>query len=251
MAGRRRQGTAAATEQGHLLAGPFDDRIEPESGSRSARSGIGAARKVRRWFHLMMVQPPASIADRRSGERSSLWRTRSVRSGAITRNRTRSSSGSIRRVTAQQRLAEHRGPLDLEQEGDLPADVPDGVDLDQRVRRPDRSSRGRRASRGPRAGRRGAPRPSSAGLLALRQPDAHPESMTGVGQRGEQLRVLLAAAQQVVGRDEVVRGAGRARDSSSRQARTSVSSGRSCPVNIVAMRSKNAVSVKGPPSTAG
>ena len=33
------------------------------------------------------------------------------------------------RVAAEQRLAEHRRPFDLEQEGDLAADVPDAVDL--------------------------------------------------------------------------------------------------------------------------
>jgi hypothetical protein len=36
-------------------------------------------------------------------------------------------------VTAEHRLAKHRGPLDLEQEGDSASHVPDAVDLGQVV----------------------------------------------------------------------------------------------------------------------
>ena len=40
------------------------------------------------------------------------------------------------RVAAQERLAEHRRPLDLEQERDLAADVPDAVDVGELLGRP-------------------------------------------------------------------------------------------------------------------
>ena len=47
-------------------------------------------------------------------------------------------------------------------------------------------------------------------LLAAPEPDLHPEPVAAVGERGEQLGVLLAAPQQVVVRDDPFGGAGRA-----------------------------------------
>ena len=80
-------------------------------------------------------------------------------------------------VPAQQRLAEHRRPLDLEQEGDLAADVPDAVDLGQVLDGPGRSRRGRRRARG--RSRRSPSRPPAdpPGLLAPADPDAHAEAV--------------------------------------------------------------------------
>ena len=105
-------------------------------------------------------------------------------------------------MAAQERLAEHRGPFDLEQERDLAADVPDDVDLGELVGGPadpaevrpplalvepiDQQSLPRRAGSA-RAGRSRPACPGGGRASAI---------------VGEQLRVLLAAAQQVVAGDQ-------------------------------------------------
>ncbi len=75
------------------------------------------------------------------------------------------------------------------------------------------------------------------GLLALGQPDPHPQAMAAIGERGEEIRVLLAPGEQVVAGQQPLGRAVRASIALQAGSRTSVSSGRSCPVNIVAIRS--------------
>ncbi len=107
-------------------------------------------------------------------------------------------------VPAEQRLAEHRRPLDLEQEGDLAADVPDAVDLGEVLDgAADPAEVGALlagSSRSP-----SSPPLEPPGLLAPADPDAHAEPVAGVGDRRQQLRVLLAAAQEVVAGDRAGR----------------------------------------------
>ena len=79
-----------------LLAAPLDERVEPEERLQVVEAGSSRSRNARRWFHFRMCQLSRSIASRSSGDRSSLWRTSSVRSGAMTRNRTIASSCGIR-----------------------------------------------------------------------------------------------------------------------------------------------------------
>ena len=79
----------SALEQRHLLAATAR---RPDRARGTARGRRGRARRARGTSaggpHLRMCQLPSSIASRSSGERSSLWRTSSVRSGAMTRKRT-------------------------------------------------------------------------------------------------------------------------------------------------------------------
>ena len=96
-------------------------------------------------------------------------------------------------VLAQDRLAEHRRPLDLEQEADLAADVPDAVDVGQLLggRADDPEVRAllpvvEEVAEGAAAD---PPR-----LLATADPDAHPEPVARLGDRREEVRVLLAPA---------------------------------------------------------
>ena len=113
------------------------------------------------------------------------------------------------RVTAQQRLAEHRRPLDLEEECGSTADIPDAVDIGDLVGGPaDLAERPARLAIVEPVGE--APRAEPAGLLALTDPDAHPEAMAAVGQGGDRLGVLLGTAEEVVGRDEAIGRAGHA-----------------------------------------
>ena len=112
-------------------------------------------------------------------------------------------------MPAKERLAEHGGPFDLEQEGHLAADVPDGIDLGEVV------------GRGLIAAEVGVllagfeqvaeqPVAVAPGLLAAADPDPHPEPVAGLGERRQQLGVLLAAAQQVVAGDDPLGRAGQA-----------------------------------------
>ena len=78
--------------------------------------------------------------------------------------------------------------------------------------------------------------PVSTALLALGEPHPQAKAMAGVGDRRQQVGVFLAPAQEVVGSDEMVGRAGQAAIALETGA-TSVSSGRSWPVNRVAMRS--------------
>ena len=140
----------------------------------------------------MTCQLSRSTASRRSGERSSLWRISSVRSGATTRKRTSESSVRDPGVAAEERLAEHRGPLHLEQEGRPAADVPDAVDLGDVV---DRSAdldeiRPVLALVEPVAQ---PSRAELAGLLAAADPDVHPEPMAAVGELARSSRRAAAS----------------------------------------------------------
>ena len=111
-----------------------------------------------------------------------------------------SSAGRDERAAPEERLAEHRRPLDLEQEAGPAADLPDDVDLVDVVRA--RPADPRRAL---------APlavvepvgevaTADAADLLAAGDPGPHPEPVTGVDEVGDDLAVLVRAAQQVVRR---------------------------------------------------
>ncbi len=112
-------------------------------------------------------------------------------------------------VPAEDRLAQHGRPFDLEQQGHLAPDVPDRVDLGQRVAGPVHAAEVDPLLAGvePVDQRtRGCP----PRLLRSTDPDPHAEPVPGVGEQRQQLRVLLAAAQQVVAGDQAVRRAGQA-----------------------------------------
>ena len=94
-------------------------------------------------------------------------------------------------VPAEERLAEHRRPLDLEHHRQLAADVPDRVDLGERVDRPaDAAEVGALLALVKDVAEVAAP--VSAALLALGEPDPQAKAMAGVGDRRQQLGVLLA-----------------------------------------------------------
>ena len=162
------EGTAVAPERAAALS-PRTAASARRSARRPGR-GRGTARgpevapsrraQSRRWFHLRMCQLPRSIASRSSGERSSLWRTSSVRSGSDDEEPDEPVVLRDPGVAPQDRLAEHRGPLDLEQERHAAADVPDAVDVLQVPRRRPAEVGGSARARARRASRRGVQPPT-------------------------------------------------------------------------------------------
>ena len=109
-------------------------------------------------------------------------------------------------VATEERLAEHRRPLDLEEERRATADVPDAVDLGDVVDGPaDLDEVGPML-----ALVEPVPEPSRselARLLAAPDPDAHPEPVAAVGEERDRLGVLLRPAEEIVAGQHPVRRA--------------------------------------------
>ena len=109
-------------------------------------------------------------------------------------------------VAAEDRLAEHRRPLDLEHERATRPDIPDAIDLLDVLGRTvadEWQIDGQFAILEPVAE---PPTTELAALLPSTEPDAESEAVAEIGEKREELRVLLAPAEQVVGGDEPVGG---------------------------------------------
>ena len=195
-------------EQRHLLAAALDERVEPEvrlqvveptaprgRGTPGGGSTSGCA--------SCRARSPRGA----SGDRSSLWRTSSVRSGATTRNRTVAvllrdpgvaRAGAARRASpsTRPRTGTRRVPRTYQTQSTSatsstrPADVGEVRPLLALVE--------------PVAE---APGAQPAGLLAAPDPDAHPEAVAAVGEAGRSSRrARWARPQEVVaGHDPVGR----------------------------------------------
>ena len=113
-------------------------------------------------------------------------------------------------VAAEQRLAEHRRPFDLEQERDLAADVPDRVDLGELVAGAADAAEVGPLLAGVEQVAEEARRRAAGSARVGRSRRACPSRWPPSAMVGQQLRVLLAAAQQVVAGDQALGRAGQA-----------------------------------------
>ena len=181
----------------------------PRYGSRSARSSGSRARNARSWSDFTMCQCPR-VQCRPQQRRASELEADEI--GPLRCDDEEPDDRVVRRdpgMAAKQRLAEHRGPFDLEQERDLAPDVPDAVDLGEVLgRRPDPAEIQPPFARFEQVAEQ--PALVASRLLALADPDLHPQPATGRRDRREQVGVLLAAPEEVVAGDDPVGRAGRA-----------------------------------------
>ena len=140
----------------------------PSSGSRSARSGCSSARNRPQVVRLDDVE--AARLERGPQQRRAVQLV-AHELGPLRRDDEEADERIVGRdpvVAAEQRLAEHGRPLDLEQQRDLAADVPDAVDVAELLRRPADAAEVGAAARGRRAGRRGARRRCAASARGAR-----------------------------------------------------------------------------------
>ena len=200
--GRLRVAAIGVSNRPELLRPALDRRLQPEvrlEVGEVQRLALQPGPEVRPQDHVPVRRSPC--ASRRTGDASSLWRASSRRSG---RDGEEADDPLVRRdagVPAQQDVAEHRRPLDLEQERRAAALVPDAVDrLAVLLRARARSSGTTARARGGIEEVAERPVADPAGLVAPPDPDAHPEPVAAVREAREQLRVLGGAAAEVLAR---------------------------------------------------
>ena len=116
----------------------------------------------------------------------------------------------MRAAPAQERLAEHRRPLDLEQEAGPAADLPHDVDLVDGLGPGPPDPWRALAALALVEPLREVPAAQPADLLAAGDPGAHPEPVADVDEVGHELAVLVRPAQEIVGGDDPVGRAGHA-----------------------------------------
>src|SRR6266446_2557974 len=206
---RTANATTLALEERHLLAGSLHERVESDVGLEVA--DIKQIARQKRTHVIPLDDVPVVPGDRLAQERRSLELVANEL-GPLGGNDQEANQRVTRRdpaVATQQRIAEHRGPLDFEQEGDPAADVPDAVDVGDLVGGPaDHAERRPCLAIVEPVGE--TPRAQPSNLLALADPGTHPQAVTAVDQGGDHLAVLLGAAEELVGGEEVVCGAGEA-----------------------------------------
>ena len=109
-------GTPRSAEQRHLVPGPLDVRVEAQERLEVRDRRLVATCPVAEVVGLEQVPAPASRASRRRGDRSSLWRTsslrlRGARRGTARRGRRRpcghGGGGPARRASPSTRLPQH------------------------------------------------------------------------------------------------------------------------------------------------
>src|SRR5262245_38297660 len=119
----------SAAEEVHLLAATLDHGVEAEQ--RLEVVEVRLVRLEERAEVVPLHDVPALLLDRAPQQRRAIELVADeVRPfGRDGQEADESLVVADPGVPAQQRLAEHRGPLDLEEQRDLAADVPDGIDL--------------------------------------------------------------------------------------------------------------------------
>src|SRR5215212_3666660 len=122
-------------EQVHLLAAALDDRVQAEIRLEVVERGIVTAEECLEVVPLQDV--PVVLLERVAEDRRSLELVPDELR-ALRRDDEEADRRIVLRdpgVPPQDRLTEHRGPLDLEQERELAAGIPGAVDLGDLVRR--------------------------------------------------------------------------------------------------------------------
>ena len=115
--------------KGKFFAGPPHQRVEPE-----VRLQVGEVERIARQERAQVVRlddVPVPLVEGGPQQRRALQLVADQLGpfGGDDQEADERFVGRDPGVPAEQRLAEHRRPFDLEQEGDLAADVPDPVDL--------------------------------------------------------------------------------------------------------------------------